>query len=68
MGQDMQALEVEGETNQAPFASSFVLATQRELAKAQDLLDDADDGLYGALACAVDELAKFSLQLVGVIS
>jgi hypothetical protein len=61
----MQALEIEGQTEQGPFASSLVQAAQRELAEAQDLLDDANHGFHRGLAHRIDALADFGPQLVG---
>lgn len=51
--QHVQSFEIESQANQAPFASGRLQATQRELAEAQDFLDDADDGFNRALTQAV---------------
>lgn len=63
--QNVQALEIESETDQIPLATGFVLTTQGELAEAQDFFDEADGGFDNGLVGPVDELAQFSLQLVG---
>ncbi len=52
----MEALEIEGQTNQAPLTGSLD-TSQRELAEAEHLLDDADYRFDGAFACAVDGFA-----------
>jgi len=41
----MEALEIEGQAHQEPFAGSGCFAAQRELPEAQHLRDDAQDGL-----------------------
>jgi len=41
----MEALEIEGQTDQEPFARDSGFAAQRALAEAEDLCDDADHGL-----------------------
>jgi hypothetical protein len=63
--QHVQALQVEGQTDQAPLASHGGQAPQRELAKAQHFLDDPDHGLHRRLAQRVDGPADIGLQLVG---
>jgi len=50
----MEALEIEGQADQEPFARSGGLAAQRELAEAEYLGDDADHGLDGIFARSVD--------------
>src|SRR6266487_2226135 len=42
--QDMQPLQIERQTDQAPFASDSLLTAQRELPEPDHLFDDADDG------------------------
>jgi hypothetical protein len=42
----MEALEIEGQTDQTPLASGDLRTAQRELAKAQDLFDDPDHTLF----------------------
>ncbi len=54
----MQSLQVEGQTDQAPFAGRRQLATQRELAGAQHLLDDPDHWLDRRLPRRIDRLAE----------
>src|SRR5258706_2885446 len=61
----MEALEIEGQTDQTPLASCCMDTTQGELAKAQHLLDDADHRFDGAFARAVDGFAQRRLELVG---
>src|SRR5712692_77778 len=60
----MEALEIEGQTDQAPLASDGQFTAQGELAEAQHLLDDADHRLDGAFACPVDRFAQRGLELV----
>ena len=60
----MHAFEIERQADQAPFSSSRPQAAQRELAEAQDFLDDADHGFDGAFAQTIDGLANLGLQLV----
>jgi len=54
----MQALEVEGQTDQGPFASSLVQAAQRELAEVQDLLDDANHGFHRSRTVTVKRTSR----------
>src|SRR3989475_3401935 len=61
----MEALEIESQTDQAPLASSSLGPTERELAEAQHLLDDADHWFDGAFASPVDGFAQRCLELVG---
>src|SRR6266704_1364100 len=61
----MEALEIEGQTDQTPLASRCVDTAQGELAKAQPLLDDADHRFNRAFACAVDGLTPRRPALVG---
>jgi len=53
----MEALEIEGQTDQTPLASRRQFPAQGELAKAQHLLDDADHRFNRTFACAVDGFA-----------
>ena len=62
--QGMQAFEIERQTHQTPFCSRRPPAPQRELAEAQDLLDDPDDGFHGAFAQTIDCLADLRLEFV----
>src|SRR5713226_8258837 len=61
----MEALEIEGQTNQTPLARRGPDPTQGELAEAEHLLDDADHGFDRAFACAVNGFAQRGSQLVG---
>src|SRR6266567_3086289 len=61
----MEALEIEGQTDQTPLASRCVDTAQGELAKAQPLLDDADHRFNRAFACAVDGFTQRRPELVG---
>src|SRR5437667_10699509 len=61
----MEALEIESQTDQAPLTGSSLFTAQRELAKAQHLLNNPDHGFDGAFACAVDGFAQRCLELVG---
>src|SRR5260221_8711418 len=60
----MEALEIEGQTDQAPLASRRQFPAQGELAEAQHLLDDADHRFDSAFACPVDRFAQRGLELV----
>ena len=62
--QDMQAFEIESETDQHPFASGFGLTTQRELTKAQHGFDDANHRLYSGLAQTINGVTDLRLELV----
>src|SRR5712691_11818337 len=61
----MEALEIEGQTDQAALTSGRLETAQRELAEAEHLLDDADHRFDGAFACAVDRFAQRRPELVG---
>src|SRR6266496_3398436 len=61
----MEALKIEGQTDQTPLARSSLGTTQRELAEAQHLLDDSDHRFDGAFASPVDGFAHCCLELVG---
>ena len=54
----MEALEIEGQTDQTPLARRRRDPPQGELAEAQHLLDDAEHRFDGAFACAVDGFAQ----------
>src|SRR5437868_5739094 len=61
----MEALEIEGQTDQTPLARRRRDPPQGELAKAEYLLDDADHRFDRAFACCVDRFARRGSQLVG---
>src|SRR6266699_2427073 len=61
----MEALEIEGQTDQTPLACGGQFTTQGELAEAQHLLDDADHRFDGAFASPIDRFAQSRLELVG---
>ena len=61
----MEALEIEGQTDQAPLARGGQFPTQGELAEAQHLLDDADHRFNGAFARPIDRFAQRGFELVG---
>src|SRR6266581_8490429 len=61
----MEALEIEGQTDQTPLTCSSLCAAQRELAEAQHLLDDPDHRFDGAFACPIDRFAQGGSELVG---
>ncbi len=61
----MEALEIEGQTDQAPLASRRRCPTQGELAEAEDLFDDPDYWFNCAFACPVDRFTQRSPELVG---
>jgi hypothetical protein len=61
----MEALEVEGQTNQAPLACGSQYPAQGELAEAQHLFDDANHRFDCAFAGPIDRFAQRSLELVG---
>ena len=56
----MEALQIESQTDQTPLASSSLGPTERELAEAQHLLDNADHRFDGALLVMLVKLrARF---------
>src|SRR3989304_7770829 len=61
----MQPLQVERAADQTPFAGSSLLTAERELSKAQDFLDDANDRFDRVLAGAIYGLANCGLELGG---
>jgi len=61
----MEALKIESQTDQAPFAGGGQFPAQGELAGAQHLLDDADHRFNGAFARPVDRFAQRGLEFVG---
>ncbi len=60
----MQTFEVVGQTNQHPLARRRGQAAQRELTKAKDFFDDADNWLNRTLTQALDRLTARRAQLV----
>jgi hypothetical protein len=46
----VHAFQIESQADETPFACCRQLTAQRELAKAEDLLDDANDGFNGAFS------------------
>src|SRR6267143_6251591 len=60
----MQTLQVECHTHQTPFASGGPQATQRELAKAQEVFDNAQHRFDCTFSQAVDRTANLGLELV----
>src|SRR5437899_7399345 len=60
----MQALEIEGQTDQTPLARRCLYSTQGELAEAKHLFDDPDHRFDGTLACSVDRFAQGGLELI----
>ncbi len=60
----MEALEIEGQTDQAPLARRRD-PPQGELAEAQHLLDNAEHRFDRAFACPVDRFAQRGSELVG---
>src|SRR5216684_7065950 len=63
-GYDMEALEIERQTDQTPLARRRRDPTQGELAEAEYLFDDADHRFDGAFACPVDRFAQRGPKLV----
>src|SRR6266702_8666488 len=61
----MEALELEGQTDQTPLARRRRDPTQGELAEAEYLLDDTDHRFDRAFACSVDRFAQRGSELVG---
>ena len=61
----MQTLQVECDTHQTPFASGGPQATERELAKAQDVFDNAQHWFNCTFSQAVDCTANVGLEFVG---
>jgi hypothetical protein len=59
----MQSLQVEGRADQAPLPDCCLLPSQRELPKAQHLLDDPDYRLDGRLVESVGRSAGLGPQL-----
>ena len=62
--QGMQAFEVVSQTNQGPLAPRSNQTAQRKLAKAQDLLDDAQDRFDGRFTQAIEGLTNLGPQFV----
>src|SRR2546429_836578 len=60
----MEALEVEGQTDQPPLTDGGLLPTQGELAEAEHVLDHSNDRFDSAFADAIDGFAHGSLKLV----
>jgi hypothetical protein len=60
----MQTLQVECHTHQTPFASGGLQATQRELAKAQDVFDNAQHRFDCTFSQAVDRPANLGLEFI----
>ncbi len=63
--QDMQTLEIVGQTDQGPLASEVDQTPKGELAEAQHLLDDANDRFNRRLAQAIEAIADVGAELVG---
>src|SRR5437660_9248279 len=61
----MEALEIEGQTDQTPLARRRRDPPQGKLAEAEDLFDDADHRFDGTFACPVDRFTKRGPELVG---
>src|SRR2546421_8208112 len=61
----MEALEIEGQTDQTPLTRRRRDPTQGELAEAEHLFDDADYRLDRAFAYPIDRFAQRGSQLVG---
>src|SRR5512139_3230874 len=60
----VHALEIEGQTDETPFACGRKQAAQGELAKAEDFFDDANDQLNRTFSQSINCLANLSLELV----
>src|SRR5215510_1468935 len=60
----MQTLQVECDTHQTPFASGGPQATQRALAKAQEVFDHAQPWFDCPFSSAVDRAANLGLEFV----
>ncbi len=61
----MEALEIEGQADQEPFAGDGRFAPQRELAEAEHFCDDAQDRPDRELAGAIDGFAHGGFEPVG---
>ena len=61
----MEALKIEGQTDQTPLTRRRRDPPQGELAEAEDLLDDADHRFDRAFACPIDCFPHCGSQLVG---
>lgn len=60
----MKALEIESQTDQPPFTISLLFPTQRELAEAERLFDDANNRFDGTLASPIDALTDGRLEFL----
>jgi hypothetical protein len=63
--ENMEPLQIEGQTDQVPFGAGVLKAARGELAKAKNGFDDANDRFHGGFAQAIDGLADGGLQLIG---
>ena len=63
--QSVQALEIVGQTDQSPLTRSIGQTTQRELAEAQHLLDDANNRFDRGFAQAIESIADAGTEFVG---
>ena len=63
--QGVQALEIVGQTDQSPLASSVVQVPKRKLAEAQHFLDDANHRFHRGFAQAVERITDVGTELVG---
>src|SRR5258708_39382290 len=61
----MEALEIEGQTDQTPLTCCCLDTSQRELAEAQHLFDDANHRFDSTFACSIDRFAQGGSELVG---
>jgi hypothetical protein len=61
----MEALEIEGQTDQTPLTRCCQFPTQGELAEAEDLLDNPDDRFDGTFAGLIDRFAYYRLEPIG---
>src|SRR2546421_12608693 len=61
----MEAFEIEGQTDQTPLTCCCLNTSQRELAEAQHLFDDANHRFDGTFTCSIDRFAQGGSELVG---
>ncbi len=61
----MQSLQIKRQTHQTPLARGGRFPSQRELAKAQHFLNNADHRLDRAFAQAINRFPQRGLELVG---
>ena len=61
----VHTFQIESQTDERPFARCGQQATQRKLAKAEDLFDDANNRFDGAFTQTINCLSDLGLEFVG---